>query len=202
MKTSRIYLLVIVALLGTVVLLRRSGAEDYGSTTGQTRVAVCDVVQVFNNYVRANDLTAKLTEQTEAIKGEDEKRRKAIETLEMELEGLLKGSKEYQQRYNEMYRQRINRQAWLKYEEDMARSEHHRLTSEMYVEVRKMIAQVARQTGYQIVLYFKRGEMESGSTTELRQQIELRKVLYADASVDLTDTVLMRLNETYRASQE
>ena len=202
MKTSRIYLLVIVALLGTVVLLRHSGAEDYGSTTSQTRVAVCDVVQVFNNYVRANDLTAKLTEQTEAIKGEDEKRRKAIETLEMELEGLLKGSKEYQQRYNEMHRQRINRQAWLKYEEDMARREHHRLTSEMYVEVRKMIAQVARQMGYQIVLYFKRGEMESNNTTELRQQIELRKVLYADASVDLTDTVLMRLNETYRASQE
>lgn len=202
MKTSRIYLLVIVALLGTVVLLRHSGAEDYGSTTSQTRVAVCDVVQVFNNYVRANDLTAKLTEQTEAIKGEDEKRRKAIETLEMELEGLLKGSKEYQQRYNKMHRQRIEWQAWLKYEEDMARDEHHRLTSEMYVEIRKMIAQVGRQMGYQIVLYFKRGEMESNNTTELRQQIELRKVLYADPGVDLTDTVLMRLNETYRASQE
>ena len=67
MKAARVYVLVIAALLGGAVLLGRSFAQSPSTAAGPTKVAVCDVVKVFNNYNRAKDLTANLNEKRETV---------------------------------------------------------------------------------------------------------------------------------------
>ena len=76
--------------------------------------------------------------------------------------------------------------------------EHHRLTKEMYEEINKVIAAVARDRGVQVVFYAERESLQTRDTPELLQLIERRKVLYADPSVDMTEEVLTRANEGYR----
>ncbi len=201
MKAARVYVLVIAALLGGAVLLDRSFAQPPSTAAGPTKVAVCDVVKVFNNYNRAKDLTATLNDKRETVKAEAEKRLQAINTIGMELEELVRGSKEYERRFNDVQRLTIERTAWLQYQEALVMRDHHRLTKEMYQETIKMVGLIAQERGVQIVLSRMSEDFQSENTPQLLQQIERRKVLYAADSVDLTDTVLKRLNEAYRASK-
>ena len=67
----------------------------------------------------------------------------------------------------------------------------------MYEQILKTIGDVARENGYAIVLYKESASQPSKNTPELLQQIERRKVLHCDESVDLTALVLGRLNTSY-----
>jgi len=65
-----------------------------------------------------------------------------------------------------------------------------------------MVETIARQRGIQIVLYDRAQDQEAENMGQLLQQVELRKVVYASKSVDLTDTVLLALNEAYRTKKK
>jgi len=201
MKVSKLSALTILALLaGTFALTRSMAQPAPDPAPAATKVAVCDVVEIFNNYQRAKDLTAKLNERRTAIQTENNERGKKIDDMEDELKALKPGSKEYEGRFNERQRLIIERDAWLKFQETLAIREHHRLTEEMYNEIQDVIAALAKDRGFHIVLFRDPKNLVSQSTAELLQQINLRKVLYSDNSVDLTEDVLRRLNETYRAA--
>jgi len=174
------------------------GAAPVTAATAGT-AAVCDVVEVFNNYQRAKDLTAKLNDRREEIKAENKKRAESIDAIKMVLEGLKVGSKEYEDRFNEMQKLTIDRQSWLQFQEQMILREHQRLTREMYEQVLQTIAAIARERGFKVVLQRDKESLETRDTAELIQKIAMRKVLFSDESVDLTETVLTRLNQSYRA---
>ena len=188
-------------LCGAMLLSETFGSPDEQKPLATTKVAVCDVVQVFNNYQRAKDLTQMMAERRQAIKTESEKRAKAVEAIQKELEGLKPGSKEYESRFKEAQRLSYETKAWAQFQEAVVLQEHRQLTQEMYEEILAMIAKVAKAYGIQIVLYSEGPVLQSNDTRELLRQIERRKVLYNDESVDLTDEVLARIDEAYRLSK-
>jgi hypothetical protein len=53
----------------------------------------------------------------------------------------------------------------------------------------------------QLVLDRQRQDVEAETTNDLLRQMERRKVLYCDESLDLTETVLLRINEAYRLTR-
>jgi len=201
MQTSRIYLLVIGCLLAAAVLLGSAMGQDPKPTkTSATPVAVCDIVEVFNNYQRAKDLNTQFDQRIEATLAEDKKRSDAIEAIRMELEGLKEGSKEYERRFKDAQRLELEREAWRKLQDGLAARDHHRLTREMYRDILAMIARVAKAHGIGIVLYRERRDLQSSNLKELLVQMAGRKVLYSEESVDLTEEVLAGVNRTYRSS--
>jgi len=194
MKLAHLYL----ALAGLIVLAAAVWNVSWAQpAAGGSSVAVCDVVEVFNSYDRARDLTEKLNERRAEIERENRERLDAIEAIQTELEGLREGSPEYEKRFEEMQRLSINRKAWLQYEDQLALREHHRLTREMYEEVTSMVGRTAAERGYDVVIYVERGPVRSENTQELLAEIARRRVLYAAERVDLTDTVLTELNRAY-----
>ncbi|HUS92270.1 MAG TPA: OmpH family outer membrane protein [Phycisphaerae bacterium] len=199
MKATRIHTLVIVALLGGALLLTHSWAQPArpaGSTVG-----VCDLVEVFNNYQRAKDLTAQLNDRRQAIQAEGKKRSDAIDALRQELENYKKGTKKYQETAHQIQWLGLQAQGWLKYQDGLAMEEHRELTKEMYEEIRAMIAQVAKQRGISMVLQREPGDLETDNTAELLRQIYNHKVLYAAEDLEITEAVLLSLNQAYRAKK-
>jgi Skp family chaperone for outer membrane proteins len=190
-------------LIGSIALI---AAAFYGSAIGQTsapapatRVAVCDVEDIYANYTRARDLVAKLNQDRDAVRAENEERGRAIDALQMELEGLKEDSQECQDRLNEIQRLTIDRQSWLQYKEAVILREHARLTSQMYEQINQAVETAAKEGGIQIVLFKQRPNLQARDTRELLEQIRSRKVLYSDPGVDITQLVLTRLNDAYRA---
>jgi Skp family chaperone for outer membrane proteins len=202
---KRISVLLAVAATATTGLLLLG--ETMGQATAPapqakpTRVAVCDVVKVFNTYDRAGDLRKEFERRGEDLRMEAERRRKAMDALASELKGLKEGSKEYDQRSAEMQRMELDLMAWKQFEENVLKRDHFRLTRAMYGEVMDAIAAVSRERGIELVMFQEPRESRASNEEELLQSITQRKVLYFDASLDLTDVVTDRVNQTYKTSR-
>ena len=211
MRASRIGLAAFGVLVAGALLLKDSLAQSGDqkapagasalAPAGTTRVAVCDLVEVFNNYLRAKDLTAQRDDRLEKIKNEQRLRQKAIDGVKLRMEGLKKDSPQYEKELNEMQRQTIDLTNWIQFQETLILREHYRLTKEMYNDILKAVEKVARERGVQLVLDRQRQEVETDNTSDLLRQMERRRVLYCDETLDLTEVALSRLNEAYRLAK-
>ncbi len=204
MRSKKLSLLVLGAAIGAVLagtLLLKDTLAQNAAPAPASRVAVCDIVQVFNNYNRAKDLQVEFEKRMDQTKAENEKRIKAIEAIQMELEGFKAGTKDYEDRYNKIQRLTIDRKAWLQYEEMLGRNEQLRLTQEMYKDAMDTIGQVAKDRAIDIVLYREMRDVPTADISELLSQIERRKVLYNTAGADITEEVLARMNRAYRGGK-
>lgn len=198
MKSPKTLLLVIAALAAWAILLGNLGAQPRREIRAMpTRVAVCDIAEVFNNYKRAKDLTGKLDARRLRIKNENTKRGKAIEALQMELGHLITGSKKHEETDNDIRRLSIERQAWLQYEDYLAVRDHHRLTKEMYEQTLAMVTVIAKARGLDLVLYREGKIPPTQNITELLRVVRARKILYNADTIDITEETLRRINETY-----
>lgn len=202
MKNSRVRLLVILATGAVTALLINASPGQGQLPSASAKVAVCDVAQVFDNYIRSKDLSAEFAGRGETLKAEDAQRLRAIENLQSELAGLMVGSEEYERRLNEAHRLSIDRKAWMEFQSQLAERDRLRLTKEMYDEVIATVDVIAKQRGIEIVIYRKGQEEPAESMAQLLQQVELRKVIYASDKADITDAVLLSLNEAYRAGKK
>lgn len=198
MKLSRLALIGTLAVLAGTVLLNQSFAQPKPPVATGTSVAVCDVVKVFGNYQKAKDLEAKLIENRRNLKAEDDKRVKQLESLEQTLKALNPTSPDYISTLNDLTEQTIARETWMKFQGAKETKERVRLTEEMYKEIVKIAGTIAKEQGYQIVL--SADETTAEPNPDIEKLISQRKVLYADPSIDLTDTVMARLNEAYKAA--
>jgi Skp family chaperone for outer membrane proteins len=198
MRIPKTHLLIIGALLTGAIVLSSSLAQDRTLATGGTRTAVCDIVKIFDNYTRGKQLSKDFTERARKLQAEDQQRVKVIEELNRELEGLMPESKEYERRLSRAEKLTIDRKNWMQYQSRLAERDRLRLTKQMYDEIITMIGKIARQRGIQLVLYRRSQDQKAENMAQMLQQVELRKVVYASESVDLTDTVLLALNEAHR----
>jgi Skp family chaperone for outer membrane proteins len=207
MKASRVVLLAAVlaaaALLWTDLRGQATAPPPRAAATSAPAtcpVAVLDVEEVITNYQRAIDLRKGLENRRNALLLEDQKRKDAIAQIEATLRSLAEGSAEYVKQVNEMRRLAIDRDAFLRFETSLLESEHHRLLRALYEDVAKMAAIVAQQAGYKVVLYVDRKLPKTNNSNELTAVLKDRKVVWADPSVDITETVLKRLNDALRTA--
>ncbi len=199
MKRSTLLLTVLIAMGTTAALLSHGFAQAPAAPPATpTRVAVCDVAKVFNNYQRAKDLTAEFEQRRRRIKVEDDRRDARLKQLQATLSALKPGSKEHETRLAEYMKASIERQVWRKMQEELAIRQHRRLTEEMYKEILRAVDAVAKERGFDLVIYLENVPIASASTSELLNKIAQRKVLYHDPRIDITQTVLQRVNSRYR----
>jgi Skp family chaperone for outer membrane proteins len=179
----------------------RPGAAG-GAPRLATRVAVCDVAAVFNKYDKATDLTDRFNARRDKIKAEDDARGKEISDLEAKLKPLQEGSAIFEETFAKLQKLDVDRQAWRKTQESTVVREHRMLTEQMYEEIAKVIADLAKEQGFDLVIYRDNVDLASQTTSELLAKIAQRKVLYNDPSLDLTQAVLERANAAYKAAKK
>jgi len=196
LSTTAVVIVVLLAgVFGTQTSLAQLGAS------GGTTVAVCDVVEVFNNYERASDLAAEFKIRRDKINEESEARRQAIEDKSQEMQHLLEGSPEYEKQLQEFQRMIINAEVWARTEEGLAQRDQLRLTTDMYEEILKMVKVIAEEQGYGLVLFREGRDTEADSMQEMLAQMQNRKILFSSDDIDITGRVLSRLNMAYSTGE-
>jgi Skp family chaperone for outer membrane proteins len=197
-KPSIVALLALAA-VSSLVMLGKTIAQPLGVPAGTpTRVAVCNIVEVFQKYQRAQDLTVKLNERKGTIEAENERRVKELQAKQLELEGLKPGMPEHDKLLEQIRRMQLERQLWLKMEEESILRDHLRLTEEMFKEIREAVGSLAKEQGFELVLQLEPGDIEARNAQELIAQIDRQKILYYADGMDITAAVLQRLDEAYR----
>ncbi len=199
MRKVRITLLLVaVAMVVTTVVLGELWASPTTSASRvSTRVAACDIVRVFREYKRANDLNTELRAKELNLTTQEEKKQVEIKSLQREVAELNPNSEEYQNRFEEFLRKAHELEAWKKAQTSRLFAWHYRLTEEMFKEVLDAVEAIANREDYQLVLFKEPTELRAKDSTQLLQMMLQRKVLYVNPHLDITDKVLGRLNGNY-----
>jgi len=168
---------------------------------GFTKVAVVDVPAVSARYLLTRDLEAQFEQRrvrfNEQRKAMQEKIQRTGQSLQEEFKP---GTEEFEQRHKQFALLEAELQ-WFaesegqKIEQGLAESLHN-----IYMDIQEIVREVAEERGIDVVLAADRlPEAMPQSTTQVRQQIILQKVIYWSPRMDLTDEVVTRLNARYKA---
>lgn len=199
MKSSRILLIVVVLALAIVAIFSRSSAQDAPvvAAAKPTRVAVCNVVAIFNKCQQAKDLGKEVDQKSKALADEDEKRLNAIKQLEETLKSLKPGSKIHDQKSTDLQELALKQTIWRRVQEQTMLRWRHRNAEEMYRGILAAIETVAKKQGCDLVIHRENISIASKTTTELFKKMTQRKCLYHDPNIDITDAVLNWVNSQY-----
>jgi len=185
--------LALVAGLTAVISDLRAQAPGQAAST----VAVIDIVKVFNEYRQTLDLNEEFDKRRREVQAEVDGRDVAIETKAKELEAFHPDSADYNQRRRDLLRLRVDRENYMRLAEMEVRDLFRIWTERTYEQICQTTAQVAKEQGFEIVMACEDLEENLPDANALKQQIRLRKVIYYDERMDITDQVLSRLNRDY-----
>lgn len=169
-----------------------------------TRVAVVNLPLIFQEYDMTADLERKFDSLRQGKQAQAQKKQEEIEAKKAELQRasqtLLPSSEEFKAIQKEVQRMELEFEWWAKQEEEQLKAEHKAWLLKIYKNVAAEVEAVAQEGDIDLVLAHEELAEDAPDSASLRQQILLQKIVYFDDKLDLTRTVLTRLDEKYQAA--
>jgi len=188
----RIGVSVIALLALSVILLGANGGKGEPS-----RVAVCDVAKVVDDYARVKSLQEELAAE-EKLRVEDIRNRSdLIERLAKQMDDLKEGSDDRKKLEEKAWQQMFELEAYRKTEQGRLQRKSRKGLLACYEEIMSEIGRYAKANAIDVVLYkTDLGEQlkQAQNTQELKALINSRRVLYNNSALDITATVIAQLN--------
>lgn len=191
-----VILLVMLAItLGTVVGVGAQGM----SAARPTKVAVVDVLKVFNGLQEKSQIEADIRTRGEKLRQEEEARRKELMDLQNDLKILAPETPAYTQKTDQIKSKLIELRVWSEMQGEGLKSESSIQLANLYRKMLDTIGRVAKENGYDVVLYKEQEpDFQNVKAEAINQMIQLRKVLWSADDMDLTDQAVTRMNNEYK----
>lgn len=160
--------------------------------------AVVDVQKVFNELDEKNSVEADITQQAEKLQKEEQDKQTELKALDADLRILAPDSDAYKQTRNKLEMKAIEFQAWKQFQQRKLESEKAIRIEALYLKVIDSIERVAKKEGFDLVLFKDQTESLRGQNAQqLATLIQVRKVLYSNPSLDITDQIKTMCNNEY-----
>jgi Skp family chaperone for outer membrane proteins len=199
MKSSWLTGLVTGAAVGVAVLTFSRSMQAQGGGAALTgKIACVNVVQVLNDYQRQKDLVAEVSQLQDKLNAENKQRRDKIDTLQAELDRMDPDDPTLVPRMREMLAAQIDYKNWADLKQADVAREFGLWSVRLYKELVKATEELAHRDGYDLVLY--KGEFQpvSMDPEQIKEQIRSLHLLYVNPAVDISQSVLDKLNNDYR----
>jgi len=194
-RTSGVVVVLAAAVVG--VLLARVNQAQTPAGAAAMPVGVVDLVKVFNEFEQTKALNTELERYRRHLSDEQQKREEQLSVERQTLQGFAPDTAEYRKRSAALKKLIIEYQAWLATEREVLKDEHGRWIERTYQMVTQSIAEVARRKGLQLGRTREELETDVVDAEVLKKQILNRKVIYYDPMLDITDDVLVILNDAF-----
>lgn len=168
------------------------------STPGN-RVAVIDVIRIFNECQRQKDLDEELKGLQQKLDAESRTRKLKIDETQAELNRLDPSDPAYTKKMQDLMQMQIEYKNWFDMKQAMLTREVSVWSWRIYREISDICETVAKQNAIDLVLY--KGEFPpvSADPDETRNRIRGRMIVYNSSEIDITQAVLEQLDAQYRA---
>lgn len=200
MRTSNLWpSFALVALITCAFLAWRAGAQSAPSAPTPPTVAMVNLEKVINNLEELATRNAEVTALREELqKGVDAKGAE-LSKMGDSLKILQPNSPEHKKTQQEALRKRVEIEVDGKIAEqllDQKKAEVHR---GLFIKIQDAVNRLAKQRGYALVLSHD-GEIDiiEGQEGQVTRQIAMRRILYADKSLDVSDELLGMMNNEWR----
>lgn len=189
----------------TAVFVSTAGAQGNKSAPAApppagAKVVVVDVVKIFNDYLLQQDLSQELQQAQATLQGVAKTKQTDVEALQKQVELLDPSDPTYSGRMQELLRMQAEGKVWFESTQAIVTNELTIWSNNIYDAIVKEVGALARERGYDIVLYRDEHEPGGADPEQVKERIRRRKVVWNSENVDITATVLQRLNSKY-ASQ-
>lgn len=173
-----------------------------GPASGSPSVAVVRVPEISEKYAKTSDLEAQFDTLRKAFAERRDDLKRRIEAANRSLqEELRPGTDEFRERRRQVAIMDAELQAFTETEGEKLEAGLSASLRSIFVDIQAAVQEIAMEKNIDVVLAADQLPPESpSSTTQMRQQILLQKVLYWNPQVDVTSEVIERVNARYKAA--
>ena len=195
--------MIVLACLGLVALVGwRAGAEsaEYRAMAQPNTVALVDVERALNELDELGALNAELGVRVE-------KRQKDLDALRIQIENLQAELLELPDNATEQRRE-LRAQIFELSETAKARAnayqsliniEKGEIIRPLYLKLLESVEEVAAKQGYDLVLFDNRAlQVPQDVQGVINEAIQAKTILYAGDSLDITDQIIVQMNNKYK----
>jgi Skp family chaperone for outer membrane proteins len=169
---------------------------------GPAKVAVVNIPRVSENYDKTRDLEDQFEQKRVVLNQQRQELNGKIERTKQSLKVELKpGTPEFAARRKELAMLEAEMQWFVDSEGQKIEAGMGAALLGIYDDIQKVVYEIAQERGIDLVLAADQLPAEPPqSPNQVRQQIALQKVVFWSANVDLSNEVIVRLNEKYKAA--
>jgi len=169
-------------------------------TGAGTRIAVVDIVRVFDTFEQTVVLNKKLDAHTKVLSEEAEKRSRLAQAEQEALQAFAPDSADWYKQNQKVKKMVFDNEVWRQMEREEIGESHKRWVLRTYLMMIAEIEKAAKAHGVDVVLTRERLKSDMGDSKAILAQILNIKVVYADSNpnIDLTEEVLANLNAEFQ----
>ena len=164
-----------------------------------TRPAVIgfvDLQKVFNLSAGRAEAQAELEELGQRLDDEQEAMSQEIRTLEADIDLLVEGTPKYQEALKEYQGAAADLRAWVEFKGRKLDAKRAERRMQVFDEIALAATEFAEENNIDFILTDDSTlELRPGNDGQVVQQMSLRRVVYANPEFDITDELIVWINE-------
>ncbi len=211
----------VLALIGACLFAGYQAAATRNLAT-PTRVAVVQLRKVMDSIQQRAVIDMRLKELEAELVAKEQAHKDGIAAVREKLKAMVGGDNEqgvnkarelaaaqdpaFTALTDELETKTVQFAAWQRSTVELVDIEKSLVVQDLYRQVKEAIASLAEAEGYDLVLIDdSQGDLQINPDVQLSregqvfQQVSLRKVLYASSMVDITDDLIVRMNNAFDA---
>lgn len=206
MKRDRITIVVclLVAVSALGLSFQAGAARRMASPTV---VATVDINRVREGLTERVDAQAGLIALAQKIESENTERLGKIEELQTEITDTVDPDQR-QELQEELDLNLVRAAAWREYIKQQVDIEKSLLLQDLFQKISDAVAELAEVEGINLVLVSDAGRVvktvsdaQVARELQVRQQISTRRIMYASSTIDITEQLIIRMNNSYANEQ-
>ena len=194
-KNSKTTILAVTVALLVLVGTYQQGKLDAASTVAPAKIGVVDVTKVLENSARNKQWQEKMQQEQTTTKNEFNQMRTEVEAIQANLKLRTPGTEDFLKLRQEMVEKGAMLEAKNQFYQDKVTFEMQRWTEELYQQLLKVVSDVAKDKGLDMVIADESLMLPSPSLQDFMLTVKTRKLLYHNKKYDLTDEVLAALDK-------
>jgi Skp family chaperone for outer membrane proteins len=168
----------------------QQGKLDADAEVKPAKIGVVNVTEVLENSVRNKKWQEKMQQEQTDTKNEFNQMRTELEAIQANLKLRTPGSEDFLKLQQEMIKKKAMLDAQNNFYQDKVTFEIQRWTEELYQKLLKVVSDVAKDKGLDMVVADESLDLPAPSLQDFMLTVKTRKLLYHNSQYDLTDEVL------------
>ena len=167
------------------------------------KIGVCNPAKVFEAMDERKVIEDKMKSERDKATAEVNRRKQEVEDLQRQRNELRPESAIFQEKTNQMMEKAVQFEVWARLKQaEMDRSEKEQIKT-LYEKIRESCKEVATEKKLDLILAERKPElpanMEKLTADQVRAVISQNDVLYANERADITQQVILKVNQKYAA---
>ncbi len=194
--------LVVGGLLGMVALVGFRSPASRPPVPNVGTVATIDLERVFSNLDEKGAADIRLQALADDLQKESEAKSRDIELLEQNLDLFPAGSEQYQEAAEKFLKATVKLQSLVEFGRRKIDFQKGVTLKRLYTSIKEETRLLAEREGYAVVVVDDSiVDLQSGTEADMIRQISARRMLYASPRVDITDALIMQMNNAFQTRQ-